>query len=128
MPRLLAATLTLLGAFSILALWHGVVVGFGVPEYIAPTPARVAQVFLTQFPLIRENYWPTFLECLLGFTSGSVAAIGMAILFVHSRIIRTAYFPIAVFANTIPILAIAPILTLIFGLGFLPKMLPSSAI
>ena len=128
LPRIRAAILPFLGAFSILALWHGIVVGFGVPEYIAPTPARVIQVFLTQFPLISENYWPTFLECVLGFTSGSLAGICVAILFVHSRIIRTAYFPIAVFANTIPILAIAPILPLIFGIGFLPKMLVSAIV
>jgi NitT/TauT family transport system permease protein len=113
---------------SILALWHFTVVLSGVAEYIAPTPRRVLMVFVDDFALLRDNYWPTLLECLTGFVVGSFAAIWVAIVFVHFRSIRTAYFPIAVFANTIPILAIAPILTLIFGLGFLPKMLVSAIV
>lgn len=128
LPRARDALLTALGALSIVAFWHLLVVVSGVADYIAPTPGRVLQVFLTDFPLIRDNYWPTLLECLLGFLLGSSAAIGVAILFVHFRTVRTAYFPIAVFANTIPILAIAPILTLIFGIGFLPKMLVSAIV
>jgi NitT/TauT family transport system permease protein len=57
-----------------------------------------------------------------------LAAVLVAIVFVHFKNIRTAYFPIAVFANTVPILAIAPVLTLIFGVGFLPKLLVSAII
>jgi NitT/TauT family transport system permease protein len=128
LPRGRDAWLPVLGAASIIALWHFTVVLSGVAEYIAPTPGRVLEVFFSQFPLILENYWPTLLECLLGFVLGSSAAIGVAVLFVHFRSVRTAYFPIAVFANTIPILALAPILTLIFGIGFLPKMLVSAIV
>ncbi len=122
------AFLTACGALSILALWHFAVVLSGVAEYIAPTPGRVLMVYVDEFALLRDNYWPTLLECLTGFLLGSFTAIWVAIVFVHFHSIRTAYFPIAVFANTIPILAIAPILTLIFGLGFLPKMLVSAIV
>ena len=128
MPKALNILLTACGGLSIVALWYGAVVILGVPEYIAPTPARVVEIFIAEFPLIRENYLPTFLECILGFTAGSAAAVLVAIVFVHFATLRTAYFPIAVFANTIPILAIAPILTLIFGIGFLPKALISAIV
>lgn len=123
LPKLKKALITCGGVASIVLLWHGVVTGFAVPEYIAPTPFRVAEIFVAEFPLIRKNYVPTFFECVLGFTTGSTAAVVIAIVFVHFNVVRTAYFPIAVFFNTIPILAIAPILILIFGIGFLPKLL-----
>lgn len=121
-------SLTAFGAVSIVLLWWVAVKLTGAAEYIAPTPLRVVEVFFTQFALIRDNTWPTLLEAFLGFLLGSSVAIGIAVVFVHSRRVRTAYFPIAIFANTIPILAIAPILTLIFGIGFLPKMLVAAIV
>ncbi len=126
--RLRQVAITAAGALSIIVAWHVVVTVFAVPEYIAPTPGRVAQIFVAEWDLIRRNYLPTLLECVLGFTCGSTAAVVVAIVFVHANVLRTAYFPIAVFVNTIPILAIAPILILIFGIGLLPKVLIAALI
>lgn len=125
----LKATLIPVGtAAALIALWQIGVRGFDVPTYIAPAPSDVAATFVQKFPLLMQNFWPTFIESVTGFVLGNLAAILIAVAFVHSRNIERAFFPIAVFINTIPILAIAPILVLIFGPGLTAKVVIAALI
>lgn len=107
---------------ALLILWELGVRVFGVPSYIAPSPSEVATTFVAKFPVLLENFWPTLYESVLGFLAGNLAAILIAVAFVHNRTVEKAFFPLAVFINTIPILAIAPILVLIFGPGLTAKV------
>ena len=59
---------------------------------------------------------------------GNLCAILLAVVFVHSRILQAAYFPVVLFFNTIPILALSPIIILIFGLGMTPKIVIAAII
>jgi NitT/TauT family transport system permease protein len=112
-----------LGTLCLLLLtWEVGVRLFEVPTYIAPAPSQVATTFVAKFPILMENFWPTFYESVLGFFAGNFAAVLIAVAFVHNRTVERAFFPIAVFINTIPILAIAPILVLIFGAGLTAKV------
>ncbi|MEK1852559.1 MAG: ABC transporter permease, partial [Phyllobacterium sp.] len=52
----------------------------------------------------------------------------LAVVFVHSRVLQAAYFPVVLFFNTIPILALSPIIILIFGLGMTPKIVIAAVI
>lgn len=116
------------GALSILAAWQFLLPLSGVPAYIAPTPAKIVTVFFTQTDLILSNFLPTATEALAGFVFGNLAAILFAILFAYARFIRMAYFPVVLFFNTIPILALSPIIILIFGLGMTPKIIIAAII
>ena len=115
-------------AIALVVIWQLGVRLFEVPTYIAPAPSDVATTFVDQFPLLMKNFWPTFYESVMGFFMGNLAAILIAVAFVHSRTVERAFFPIAVFINTIPILAIAPILVLIFGAGLTAKVVIASLI
>ncbi|MCY4261496.1 MAG: ABC transporter permease [Rhodobacteraceae bacterium] len=115
-------------ALGLLLIWEIGVHLFQVPAYIAPTPSDVGHVLIKEWSLLMKNFWPTFLESILGFLFGNTAAILIAIAFVHSRLVERAFFPIAVFINTIPILAIAPILVLIFGAGLTAKVVIAALI
>lgn len=115
-------------AISLLLIWQFGVRLFEVPNYIAPAPSDIIAVFREDFPLLARNFWPTLIESLSGFFVGNLAAILIAIAFVHSRTVERAFFPIAVFINTIPILAIAPILVLLFGPGMTAKVLIAALI
>lgn len=112
----------------LLLIWEFGVRLFGVPSYIVPAPSEVATTFVDKFPILMENFWPTLYESVLGFFAGNLAAILIAVAFVHNRTIERAFFPIAVFVNTIPILAIAPILVLIFGAGLTAKVVIAALI
>lgn len=115
-------------AVALLVIWQLGVRIFGVPQYIAPAPTDIFKVFISDFPLLMRNFWPTLIEALSGFFVGNMAAILIAVAFVHSRSVERAFFPIAVFINTIPILAIAPILVLIFGPGMTAKVVIAALI
>ncbi len=116
------------GALSILAAWQFLLPLSGVPAYIAPTPTKIIAVFFTQTDLIASNFLPTATEALAGFFFGNLAAVLFAILFAYARFIRMAYFPVVLFFNTIPILALSPIIILIFGLGMTPKIIIAAII
>lgn len=115
-------------AVTLLLIWQLGVRLFEVPTYIAPAPTDVLAVFVNEFSLLLRNFWPTLIESLSGFVVGNLAAILIAVAFVHSRTVERAFFPIAVFINTIPILAIAPILVLIFGAGMTAKVVIAALI
>ena len=115
-------------AVAMLVLWQLVVTGFGVPTYIAPSPVQVAQVFVEQGDVLWINFWPTLLEAMAGFALGNTIAVLLAVWFVHNRLAERAFYPIAVFVNTIPIIAVAPILVLMLGNGYAPKIVIAALI
>lgn len=120
--------LPILGGLSILVVWQFLVPLVGIPAYIMPTPTAIAGVFAKQWPLLFSNLRPTAVESIAGFVIGNSVAVLMAIMFVYNRIIQAAYFPVVLFFNTIPILALAPIIILIFGLGMTPKIIIAAVI
>ncbi|TPI23192.1 ABC transporter permease [Mesorhizobium sp. B4-1-1] len=124
----MTVTLPVLGAASILLAWQYILPLLGVPAYIVPTPTAIFGVFQKNFTLLIDNLRPTLIEAVAGFVIGDLAAVLLAVLFVHSRVLQAAYFPIVLFFNTIPILALSPIIILIFGLGMTPKIVIAAVI
>jgi len=116
------ALLPFLAAAVLVVAWQVLAQVFSLPIYIAPTPIQIAKTLVTELPMLMRNFVPTAIESLIGFLLGNSIAIAVAVLFVHSKRLEAALYPIAVFVNTIPILAKAPILVLIFGLGMTSKV------
>lgn len=112
----------IVAALGLLAAWQFGAWAFGLPIYIAPTPAQVARTLVAELPILVRNFVPTAVESFVGFLVGNTAAILLAVVFIHSKRLEAAFYPIAVFVNTIPVLAKAPILVLIFGLGMTSKV------
>jgi NitT/TauT family transport system permease protein len=113
------ALLTLL---VIVALWEGTIRFFHVPDYIAPAPSVVAAELIRQLPNLAVNVVPTLLEALGGFAIGNLSAVLIAVAMVRSPFVEKCFYPIAVFIQSVPMLAIAPILVLLFGTGYTPKV------
>ena len=118
----------IVAAAGMLALWQGIVSGFGVPTWIAPSPVQVLQVFVERGDVLWTNFWPTLMEAASGFLVGNTVAAVLAVWFVHSQLAERAFYPIAVFINTIPIIAVAPILVLLLGNGYAPKIVIAALI
>ena len=68
------------------------------------------------------------LEAILGFLVGSSIAIVTAVVFVHVPIVERAAFPWAIVLQTVPIIAIAPLLTIWFGFTLMPKVVIAAII
>jgi NitT/TauT family transport system permease protein len=110
-------------AIGLVVLWQLVVWIFHIPTFMAPSPLDVVLAFRENGSVIWTNLLPTLMEALLGFVFGNLVAILLAIWFVHSSTAEKAFYPIAVFIKAIPIIALAPILVLIFGNGLAPKII-----
>jgi NitT/TauT family transport system permease protein len=124
----LEPALPIAGAATILLLWQFLVPALGVPRFIIPTPAAVLVDLVREFPLIVSNTVPTTIESISGFLLGNAVAVAIAMIFVSSRLLKQTYFPVVLFFNTIPILALAPVIVLIFGLGIVPKIIVAAVI
>jgi NitT/TauT family transport system permease protein len=114
--------LPVIAVLALLVLWEVAVAVFGIKPFIAPAPSTVATVLVAKFGMLMSNLLPTVIEALLGFLLGNGAAILIATAFVYKRTLEEAFFPVAVMVNTIPVVAKAPILVLLFGNGMEPKI------
>jgi len=110
------------GVVGFVGLWAALVYGLKVPPFIAPSPLAVVSKLIEEFPKLMANLGPTAIEAISGFIIGNMIAIGLATLFVHSKSLSEAFFPIIVLINTIPVVAKAPILVLLLGNGMEPKI------
>ncbi|HOE89910.1 MAG: putative aliphatic sulfonates transport permease protein SsuC [Spirochaetes bacterium ADurb.Bin315] len=118
------SVLVILGFFL---LWEFSVVWFKVPEFVLPPPsAALKHLFIKQAD---ANYnWPlhirtTLQEFILGFCVTAVLGIGLAIIFVWSKKVKDMVLPLFTFINSLPIIAIAPLILLWMGYGIKTNIL-----
>ena len=114
--------MSIVGTVVLLAVWQGVVTVFNVPMYVVPSPTAVAGSLVDDFPMLLRNLWPTAFESVMGFIIGNLFAILLAILFVHSMVMERTVYPLAIMLRTVPVVAIAPVLVLLLGNGYAPKI------
>lgn len=107
---------------STLILWEGLVRGLDVPKYILPSPSEIGAVIGKRWQDLALQVGWTMLEAIGGFLLGSLLAYLSASLFVHVRIIERSMYPWAIVLQTVPIIAIAPLLTIWLGFGLAPKV------
>lgn len=113
---------------ALIGLWQLVVGADSVPSYIVPTPVEVARTTVDEWGTLMHNLVPTAIETGLGFLVGNGVAILLAVLFVHFKPAERALFPVAIFVRTIPIVAIAPVLVIMLGNGYSPKVVIAALI
>jgi NitT/TauT family transport system permease protein len=112
----LALALTAFAGFVL--LWHAAVVLLKIHPIVLPTPLRVCQVAWDERSKLMGGFMATGQASLLGLGLSISLGSAIAILFSQSRWIRTAFYPYVVFLQTVPIVAIAPLLITWFGYGF----------
>ncbi|GAA1135083.1 MULTISPECIES: ABC transporter permease [Streptomyces violaceusniger group] len=120
--RPLRALLPVSAALVLLALWELGGRVFSVPQYVLPMPSDIWRSLNDDSALLMDNAWPTIIESALGFAVGNAVAVLLAIVFVHYRPVERALMPVALFIRTIPIVAIAPVLVIMMGNGYAPKV------
>jgi len=102
--------------------WEAAVDLFAIPKYLLPAPSAVLADIISSYPTLAENLWATMEAAFLGLIVGTSIALSLAILFLSSRILERALFPWAIILQTVPVLAIAPLLTIWLGFGIAPKI------
>ena len=108
--------------FLILLLWWGVCRAGLVPSYMLPSPESVLAAFVVDFPNLMFHAAVSLQEAIYGLLIGVALAVVMAAAMDHFSILERAVFPIMVVTQTIPTIAIAPLLVLWMGFGMAPKI------
>ena len=101
---------------------------FNVPSYLFPAPSIIINEAVHFKNLIISNSFVTGVEAILGFLLGSITGVGIAILFVHSKLLERSIYPYTIALQTVPVIAIAPLLIVWFGGGIITKVLISGLI
>lgn len=118
--------LAVLVFLAVLAFLQWGVPALGVDAYILPTPTSVLAVLCTPGHSLFWHAGVTATEGIGGFVIGSLLGVGLAVLFVHAPPLEDALYPWAVVSQTIPLVALAPLLLIWFGNGILPRMAMSA--
>jgi len=107
----------------ILLVWELVVDVGIVPNFMLPSPVQVVTALVRDAPLIAGHSLTTLIEAFIGLAIGVVVGFVVAILVDRFEIVSNALSPIITMSQTVPTVAIAPLLVLWFGYGLTPKIL-----
>ncbi len=104
-------------------IWQLICVFELVPGFMLPSPLDVGKAFVTDFPLLMHHAGITLLEAFFGLTIGVMLGFCCAALMDTFPVVKSALYPILVLTQTIPPVAIAPLLILWFSYGIWPKVI-----
>jgi len=108
-------------ALTALLAWEVAAAGFAIPKWLLPAPSDVVAALVASWELIARHTLATLEEVLVGFVASFVVGVALAVAIVRSRVVERALYPFVVASQTIPIVAIAPVLLVWFGYGLWPK-------
>jgi NitT/TauT family transport system permease protein len=110
---------------AVTALWQGAVVYWRIKPILLPSPLLVAQAMGQNFGKLMQAAGYTGAAAGLGFLASLLAGTLIAFAFSQSRWIRSSGYPYAIFLQTVPIVAVAPLIVHWFGYGFQSVVLTS---
>jgi len=94
-----------------------------VPNFLLPSPTQVVSAMVTDAPLLASHAGTTIMESVLGLAIGVAVGFLAAVLMDRFEVIYLAFNPLITISQTIPTVAIAPLLVLWFGYGLAPKVI-----
>lgn len=109
-------------ALTLLAIWQVAVPLFNVSEFVLPTPFDILKRTVTDYRLLLSHCWVTATEVVAGFLCAATVGILTALAVFYSRIVERAVYPLLIAMQTIPKVALAPLVILYLGYDWGPKL------
>jgi NitT/TauT family transport system permease protein len=103
----------------LLLVWDGMVRAFKIEPYILPPPLLVASALRDRFPEILASLQLSSEAAVGGLLVSMIVGVSVALLFARSRWIRTLLFPYTILFQTVPIIALVPLIVVWVGQGLL---------
>jgi NitT/TauT family transport system permease protein len=110
------------GFAIILGVWQLYVEIWHVSKIVLPSPADILHASWQQSGLLLRETWPTALESLYGFLLAVLIGVPMAVCVANSRVLNLSLYPILIATQSVPKVAVAPIVLVWFGLGLESKL------
>ena len=108
---------------GVLLAWEAATRALRIPRFIMPAPSAIlAEGWEWRYRFIGHT-WVTLYETLGGFALSMVVGVPLAVLIVYSPTLKSALYPLIVLAQSVPKIAIAPVLLLVLGHGEIPKVI-----
>ncbi len=96
---------------------------FKIPQYLIPTPWQVVQQLFKEWPMLWRESLPTLYATLGGFVLSALVGVPIAMWIAYSRLVESFVYPLLVFSQSVPKVAIAPLFVVWFGFGVIPKVI-----
>ncbi len=107
---------------ALLIIWQLLCSTELIPSYMLPSPVNVIKAFVSEFPLLLENSVITLQEAFIGLFLGVSVGFMAAVLMDTFDVLYKAFYPLLIITQTIPSVAVAPLLVLWFGYEMTPKI------
>lgn len=98
-------------------VWEATVRGLAVPAFLLPPPLAIAAALRENAAMLAASTLVTARAALIGFALSAVIGVSSAVVLASSRPIERALYPYTIFLQTVPIVAVAPLLVQWFGPG-----------
>lgn len=109
-------------------VWETAVRATDTPAWMLPPPSAIARSFVGDWSLLLHHTRVTLVEVLLGFGLALIAGIVSGVAIDGSAILRRSVYPLVIASQTIPMVALAPLMLIWFGYGLMPKILITALI
>jgi ABC-type nitrate/sulfonate/bicarbonate transport system permease component len=104
----------------ILLAWQAAIDWFHVPSYVACTPLQAIDAIRTNWSVLSPLVFATVRETFYGFAAGTASGLALAVLMSRFHLFERLTYPVLITSQAIPIVALAPILVLIFNFTLTP--------
>ena len=108
---------------GLLILWQLFCTVGLVPSYMLPSPVQVLEAFFSELGALWQNSLITLQEAFIGLILGVSVGFLAAVLMDAFEVLYKAFYPLLILTQTIPSVAIAPLLVLWFGYEMTPKII-----
>jgi ABC-type nitrate/sulfonate/bicarbonate transport system permease component len=110
-------------ALTLLALWELYVRAGQISPQELPSPIAIVQALINNWSVIYDNTLQTLLETVLGMAIATLLGLLLAVMLDISSLMRRSIYPLLVTSQTIPIIALAPLLVIWIGYDIRPKLI-----
>lgn len=107
----------------LILVWEYAVRILGVKTYLLPPPSLIWTEFLRRWDVVLAGSWVTIQEIVGGYLLAIAVSIPLALVVARSRFVEESIYPVVVFLQIIPKIAIAPLFIIWLGFGYAPKLL-----
>lgn len=120
---ILDRTLAVFIIASVMVIWEVMVGISNIPVYLLPAPSDILTTLFVNLAMYARGALITFSEALIGLILGTFAGIAAALLLGIWPRLEQGVMTLAILIKSTPLVAIAPLLTIWLGFGFLPKII-----
>ncbi len=112
----------LLATIGLFVVWEGACRLFKIPGYLVPSPVDIWNETMAIGPTVAGHTMATFKTVMLGFVVSILISLPLAVILTASPAIAAAVYPFLVWTQSIPKVALAPILVVLLGTNELPRI------